>query len=1090
MGQKRFTERYYYPDNTQLKELKSVCEGIFSNLKQSIENKKELFAIIQSEKRELKSKDIVLHQKPEPFTKRIVIQPLLKALGFDIADYGKESEQKLSDSRRWADYTLKTEGEDVLIEAEPLNKDLYAKKCGVEQVREWILSKKTKTNFGIATDGFIWIMLKFDENTLKMRELKTINLRPVFLEFINQQLIEKKAESILKEFYSLLSKQSIILAFNEVSFRLEEFQEDISQRFYSQYMDYIFGINSRTGSLSRDYSLLTAIKTPDKNEENLRLFAVTFMNRIFFIKFLEDKGLVDKELLRNLWIDYNKIRESLPNTFYKTYLQPLFFGVFDTPIKKRDSSVLKIRHFINVPYLNGGLFCECVSGEKEYDIEDDILEKILIEFIETYDFTLSSKIGLDPDILGYIFEKTINYITKLGTNRQKAVGAYYTPDDVTTYIAKNTINPYLIKKIRNAYSVNGWKESELRNYKDFEYFLSNPPRNSGDIKKAIDIIKTITILDPACGSGHFLTTALKELVYIQESLLNTIREEYSLYHIKRDIIGRNLFGVDIEPTGVEIAKLRLWLSLIEDIDISKKEHIETLPNIEYNVLSGDSLVGWIGEPTNKKPLMKLIDHPEIVNLLEQLKKDYEENQEIITMLDDAINNFSTYETNEIIKSYTQIKDLYPLESSDKAVNLRKTLSTIREYIYEFIGQNYAIYLTDKIYPNKKKKKRKNNVITPEYIRKSFHWKVDFYPIIERGGFDIIIGNPPYIEKSQLEEYLQKVLGVYNTESCGNTHAYFFERSFSILIREGYCSLIVPISAISTDRMHNLQDLLMQNSSNLKISNYDDRPGKIFKDLEDCRSSIIISNKSLESDVSTKIYTTTYNIWYTQDRENLFKNINYVESKKFVTSGSIPKLGEEIEKTILQKVNTNTQLKNYLNGENEKGKIWYHNAPRYWNRALNFIPYFWNERDGEKISNQLKEINVKLVKYREIVTSIINSSLFYWYFILYSDARHLNLREIENFPISLEEIDDSIFQELNKTNQNLMKDYKKNAKRKECTYTTTGKVKYDEFFPGKSKHIMDKIDDLLSKHYKFNSEESEFIKNFSLTFRIGNSYSNK
>ena len=244
----RFSEKNFYPNEIKLQELKDTFQDIFSNLSMSIKNKKDLYDVIKNDNRVLKSEDIVQNQKPEDFTKRVIIRPLLKVLNFETQDIGRESGQKLASSTRWADYTLTIDKELVLIEAEPINKDLYAKKSGVEQVREWILSKKTKTDFGIATDGFKWIMVKFDANSLKMKELNTINLRPIFLEFVNQSLLEVKTEDILNEFYSCLSKESITSAFKEISFELEGIQEEISQNFYSQYMDYVFGIDSKTGS--------------------------------------------------------------------------------------------------------------------------------------------------------------------------------------------------------------------------------------------------------------------------------------------------------------------------------------------------------------------------------------------------------------------------------------------------------------------------------------------------------------------------------------------------------------------------------------------------------------------------------------------------------------------------------------------------------------------------------------------------------------------------------------------------------------------------------------------------------------------------
>ncbi|MCX6664431.1 MAG: type I restriction enzyme HsdR N-terminal domain-containing protein [Euryarchaeota archaeon] len=391
----------------KLTELIETFEEIFKNLQYSI-NKKDLHDLILDGTRLFNSEDTLEHQKPEDYTKQSIIRPLFKVLDYEAKNIGGESGQDLDVYRRWADYNLIIKNENVLVEAEPLNKDLRTKKSGIDQVKEWILSKKTKTNFGIATNGFLWIMVKYDENAKIIRKLKTIDLRPVFVDFINQGHLDNNDKEILKEFYRSFSNDKIISVFKEISGQLEEYQEKISQKFYSEYMDFVLGIDSKTGSSSkRGYSLLTAIKSPDKNDDDIRMFAITFMNRIIFIKFLEDKGLVNKNLFKELWNNFSDIQKTIPTSFYKMFLEPLFFGVFNTPPKERLDAVKKIKLFEGIPYLNGGLFSRWIPKELEYDVEDDILKKIIIDFIEGYIFTISGEKGLDPDILGYIFEKTI-----------------------------------------------------------------------------------------------------------------------------------------------------------------------------------------------------------------------------------------------------------------------------------------------------------------------------------------------------------------------------------------------------------------------------------------------------------------------------------------------------------------------------------------------------------------------------------------------------------------------------------------------------------------------------------------------------------
>jgi hypothetical protein len=149
-----------------------------------------------------------------------------------------------------------------------------------------------------------------------------------------------------------------------------------------------------------------------------------------------------------------------------------------------------------------------------------------------------------------------------------------------------------------------------------------------------------------------------------------------------------------------------------------------------------------------------------------------------------------------------------------------------------------------------------------------------------------------------------------------------------------------------------------------------------------------------------------------------------------------------------------------------------------------VPYFWNEEDGEKISVQNKKLRFSTEEHRNVGITILTSSIFFWWYVLQSDCRHLNVKEIDEFPINLDSIE-SIFQsKLIEFSQLLEKDLKTNSHRKESHYKATGKVIYDEFYPKKSKHIIDQIDKVFAKHYGFTEEELDFIINYDIKYRMG------
>jgi hypothetical protein len=220
---------------------------------------------------------------------------------------------------------------------------------------------------------------------------------------------------------------------------------------------------------------------------------------------------------------------------------------------------------------------------------------------------------------------------------------------------------------------------------------------------------------------------------------------------------------------------------------------------------------------------------------------------------------------------------------------------------------------------------------------------------------------------------------------------------------------------------------------------------------------------------------------------LFKGLEFIDCTSAVSAGIIPKIGSKIEHDLLNRLEIDPTLSTYLIDNDEKytindnNIIWYHNAPQYWIRAMNFIPEFHSKND--KISSHVKKIYVKDHKNRNSIIAILNSSLFYWFFIIRSDCRDLNSREINNFRINLEKIDSSSCNLLNQYTTELMEDLKLHSEKKVIVNKNTGTVAYQEFYPKYSKPIIDKIDEILSNYYGLTEEQKKFIINFDLRFRM-------
>ena len=762
---------------------------------------------------------------------------------------------------------------------------------------------------------------------------------------------------------------------------------------------------------------------------------------------------------------------------------------------------------------------------------------------------------------------------------QKQMGAYYTKEDISEYIAQNTIIPFLFgateKKYPTAFEVNGpiWRllrehpdryiyaavrcESHLPAETEQEYAarrkryveikarllagkivsINDCITYNLDIRRfAQDVIENcerdflhafyesieqMTILDPTCGSGAFLLAALKVLEPLYggcierigitatlqddhlfpgdrkgsplqdttESFLlhnaGTSREaEYGKggasprpgkerggsrrYLILKSIILNNLYGVDISNEAIEICKLRLLLKLVARIECA--EDIESLPNIDRNIRVGNALVGFATP------------------------------EEVMT------HNCSGDPCGR------QGGGVHQPQTSTPDEHL--TLLQQRTQLDHALAGQYGIDL--------------NNAATFEQWRTShrpFHWRVEFDKIMQNGGFDVIIGNPPYVEYSEVKADYRLPVDTYKTSTCGNLYAYCLERSFELLNDEGRWGMIVPLSGFATNRMYSLQQLVMEHSSCLHLSflSGDANPSKLFAGVKfrlciglakiskhgDRKSytqhpvqgtgiprlrpnstappSPVLYDATPVSSHRDKLpyftyYSTRYIRWYAKARDTLFSSLQYCQSTDAIIKGSLPKVGQDVELAILKKLTEQPPLRSYM-GHGDK-PLYYHNCPVNWIRATTFVPGFRSDRDGTKVSSQIRQLNFQSEVLRDAAVCVINSTLFFWFWLLYSDCYHLTEREIGGFPINLNQLAQRWCNVLSSISDCLMHDYKNKSRQRTYVYKTTGRVVYDEFYPKLSKPIIDEIDHVLAGHYGFSDEELDFIIHYEIKYRMG------
>ncbi len=485
-----------------------------------------------------------------------------------------------------------------------------------------------------------------------------------------------------------------------------------------------------------------------ENEADRRWYASVILNRLMFVYFLQRKKFIDGDL------DYlqNKLQiiSGQGKAFYQDFLLPLFFEGFAKPEDDREDTVKALLG--QVKYLNGGLFLKH-RIEQTYPhiaIPNGAFEAVF-ELFAGYSWNLDDTPGgkddeINPGVLGYIFEKYIN---------QKEFGAYYTRPEITEYLCDRMINQLILDKVKAKGKV-------------FESIGELTLKLDAELCTQLlnEILPQLSLLDPACGSGAFLVAAMKTLINIYSAVIGRVKfltdrkltswlaqvekDHPSLsYYIKKRIITDNLYGVDIMEEATEIAKLRLFLALVASAQAV--EDLEPLPNIDFNIMAGNSLIGLIrvdeesfdalGEEGDKQ-----------LSLLGRFKAD--RYGQILADKNESIRKYKahSFESGEV-EGTSQENRLLMLRDHIEKINREAQAKLNQLLLEEFRGLKIkyeAAQLTGK-------PKKRDVVVADIEALEPFHWGYHFNQIIgDRGGFDAIIANPPWeIFKPVDKEFCKK-----------------------------------------------------------------------------------------------------------------------------------------------------------------------------------------------------------------------------------------------------------------------------------------------------------------------------------------------
>ncbi|EAI3611719.1 class I SAM-dependent DNA methyltransferase [Campylobacter coli] len=769
----------------------------------------------------------------------------------------------------------------------------------------------------------------FDEPSLKG---VFIDIKPILEQ-------EKPSFSKLKPLFKIFHRDFLLSEFNPND------ANSLNNAFYKELL-YILGLceskqNSKLiiaksqESEEEQGTFYTAInsKLKEENFETILKLLILWLNRILFLKLIES-NLVRFNDDKNLkFLNFKKIPD-----FDK--LSELFFEVL-----AKEKSTRKKSEFAYLPYLNSSLF-EKQSIENTLEIsslsndlklfyykntvlKDDKckakkgqvgLLEYLFEFLDSFDFgsddeqseILSQKELISSSVLGNVFEKLNGY----------KEGSFYTPSFITSYMCKESITKVVLDKFNAKFDLKATDISELR--RDLRKEDKNAQK---------ELLNSIKICDPAVGSGHFLVSALNVMLSIYDEL-NLFDEEFylevqndeilitnrkgefveykrphsdkdkahliqkELFYTKKDIIENNLFGVDINPNSCEITKLRLWIELLkhsfyQSFDDETYHDLKTLPNIDINIKCGNSLVSYFetGKSLSHYPNIK-----ERMSKYKRIVKDYKEGfytdknliAKEIKNLQESFKNFCLKDKfNKEIKQLTNGANEYSKKYGDFLADEHHD-----EKFKSFFSKNMFEFSFDEKEATKEfanLKKEYDNIFNLE-SNHPFEWRFEFPEILDDDGnfkgFDLIIGNPPYIRQEELKElkpHLAKNYKVYKGTS--DIYTYFYELGFNVLKENGILSFITSNKYTRAGYGEALREFLLKNTYILK---YIDLNGiKVF-DSATVDTSILCFEKSKSKDNKFKylalsneiLKTCAYNIGLYKDFAEFSQNSLSKESFTF------------------------------------------------------------------------------------------------------------------------------------------------------------------------------------------------------------------
>lgn len=836
--------------------------------------------------------------------------------------------------------------------------------------------------------------------------------------------------------------------------------------------------------LKPQYARFLAAIQGFSTEAERRQYAAYMLNRLITAYFLQARGLLDSDpqyLSRRLCQTQEQLGE---NNFYGYFLLALFHQRLGQASIGQGAI-----QFGNVPALDLPLF-RPHRLEREYHtvyIEDAAFTEIFA-FFDEYQWQLEEEHddALHPGILADIFEQHIN---------QKQMGAYYTEEDITSYIACNTIVSYFFDAMSKrcpsvfAAGASTWKllqtyperyihaslqcSTRLPTETEREYeqrcarygyvygqlragavrcgedLITN---NLNMLRFSLDVIggcedsevvlacynclECITVLDPTCGSGAFLFAAL----HILRALYTTCLERLQA-----------LSKIGADNSGE---------ALLKQVESYAQHDQFILTTIFRNNLYGVDLMEEASDMCKLRLFLTLLAH-------------VEDEEEIPPL--SAI-NFNIHAGNALVGFvHGNEMDEVDINASDKQPG------RLDQQLAGRYGIKRESFADDNGYMKSIQAWRESH--------QPFHWCQAFGKVMERGGFDVIIGNPPYVEYSKVRQ--SYALADYTQVSCGNLYAAVIERSLALCRpSRSYVGLIVPLSLCGSERFRPLRASLSRQTAALWLANFEIFPSRLFVDAYQRQSILIAKHDNRQA---CSLHVTKIQRWYAAERPHLIQLIRYTPTMCNIRPDVFPKLASPLQESILSKVwwrSGGEKLTKALSTARTEHFVYYQEATNYWVKAAYHVPFY--KKNGVVMEPSHGRF---LYFYDQItancVMALMNSSLFYIWFSTYSDGFHLahalvqdfptgnELYTLEMLPLLARQLTDDIKLHAKMSTRNTHNDGSNGQAGARCL-----EIELEEYQMSCSKLLLDRIDAVLAEYYGFTDEELDFIINYDCKYRMG------